>query len=293
MVLSMTGFGAASTTVGGVSFRVEIRSVNNRYFKAAIKLPEQFLRFEADIERRLREGLGRGSAMYSLRVKDDQSAAGYEVNAPALGHYVRRLREIAGAGDGTVIDLASLLEVPGVCEPAEMDESVLQARFVVVERLTLEAIGNVIGMRKKEGAALQRDLEEQCKGIRSRLADIGQRCPGVVEDYHRRLRSRVQQLLTESTVQLDQEMLSREVAIFAERCDVNEEISRLSSHLDQFTQLCAAAEDAGRKLDFLSQEMLREANTIGSKANDAPIARQIVEIKAAIDRIKEQVQNVA
>jgi uncharacterized protein (TIGR00255 family) len=293
MVLSMTGFGAASTTSGGVSFRVEIRSVNNRYFKAAIKLPEQFLRYEADIERRLREGLGRGSVMYSLRVKDDQSAAGYEVNSSAMAHYVRRLREIAGPADGTVIDLAGLLEVPGVCEPAELNDSALQARFEVVDMLTREAVGNVIQMRRAEGMSLRRDLEEQCKGIRARLAEIAQRCPGVVDEYHRRLRSRVQQLLSDGTVQLDQELLAREVAIFAERCDVNEEISRLSSHLDQFVELCAAEEDAGRKLDFLAQEMLREANTIGSKANDAPIARLIVEVKAAIDRIKEQVQNVA
>jgi len=293
MVLSMTGFGSALADASGISYRVEIRSVNNRYFKAAVKMPEQFSRYEGDIERQLRDGLGRGSVMLTLRVKDDQSAAGYEINAAALRHYVERLREVAGGGNGTHIDLASLLDVPGVCEPAEIDEQVLAARFAVVQKLIEEAIRGLVQMRMIEGTALHRDLEEQCRGIRARLNDIGQRCPGIVEDYHRRLKTRVQQLLSDGTVQLDQEVLSREVAIFAERCDVNEEISRLSSHLDQFTQLCAGNEDAGRKLDFLSQEMLREANTIGSKANDAQIARQIVEIKAAIDRIKEQVQNVA
>jgi uncharacterized protein (TIGR00255 family) len=293
MVLSMTGFGTASAESAGVFYRVEIRTVNNRYFKAAIKLPEQFARFEAEIERQLREGLGRGSAMYVLRVKDDQSAGGYEINAAAVRHYVQRLTEIAGGKNGAQIDLATLLEVPGVCEPAELDELVLASRFAVVQKLNDEAIRGVIEMRMIEGAALQKDLEAQCQGIRARLADVGQRCPAVVEDYHRRLQSRVQQLLSDGTVQLDQDILSREVAIFAERCDVNEEISRLSSHLEQFTQLCSGTEDAGRKLDFLSQEMLREANTIGSKANDAQIARHIVEIKAAIDRIKEQVQNVA
>lgn len=293
MVLSMTGFGAATAEEGGASYRVEIRSVNNRYFKAALKTPESFQRFEADIERQLREGLGRGSVSYSLRVKDDAAGSAYEINSAAVAGYVRQLAEVAAKHPGTHIDLGSLLEAPGVCEPAEVDESLLTQRFAVARRLTKEAVGRVMEMRRAEGTSLSADLDSQCKVIRSGLAQVAKRCPSIVEEYQRRLTSRVEQLLSGGTIQLDQDVLAREVAIFADRCDVNEEISRLSSHLDQFSQLCEASDDAGRKLDFLAQEMLREANTIGSKANDVQTARHIVEIKAAIDRIKEQVQNVA
>jgi uncharacterized protein (TIGR00255 family) len=292
MILSMTGFGEADARADGVALHAEVRSVNNRYFKATIKVPEQFQRFEADIDRLLRSMLGRGSISYNLRVKDENVPSAYEINAAAVRHYVNRLKEITAGQTGTQIDLASLLEIPGVCEPAEIDPAVLEAQFNTVEELTRDAVERVISMRRAEGAAIQKDLEQQCASIRSRLAEVAGRAPQVVEEYHKRLKVRIQQLLASTSVELEQDTLAREVAVFAERCDVNEEISRLSSHLDQFAELCRSPEEAGRKLDFLTQEMLREANTIGSKANDASLARCVVEIKASIDRIKEQVQNV-
>ena len=293
MILSMTGFGAASAEDSGAQIRVEIRCVNNRYFKATLKTPEIYQRFDPEIERQLREGLGRGSVTCTVRIKDGQAGSAYEINSGAVAAYVAQLSEVAKKHPGTQIDLGSLLEAPGVCEPGEVDEAMLGRRFVSVQRTIGVAIGKVVQMRRIEGTALLKDLREQCKEIRRRLTEIAERCPKIVEDYHSRLSQRVQQLLAGGTVQLDKDVLAREVAIFAERCDVNEEISRLTSHLDQFDQLCDSSDDVGRKLDFLSQEMLREANTIGSKAGDTQVARHIVEIKAAIDRIKEQVQNVA
>ncbi len=292
MILSMTGFGEAEVRADGVMFRAEVRSLNNRYFKATIKLPEQFQRYESDIDRVLRSTLGRGSVTYNLRVRDENTPSAYQINADAVRHYVERLQDITRAQRGTQIDLASLLDVPGVCEPAEIDPSILESQFKIIEKLTRDVLERVVSMRRAEGAALQKDLEQQCAAIRSRLIDVAQRAPQVVEEYHKRLRTRVQQLMASASVELDKDALAREVAVFAERCDVNEEISRLSSHLDQFAELCRSPEEAGRKLDFLTQEMLREANTIGSKANDSQLARCVVEIKAAIDRIKEQVQNV-
>jgi uncharacterized protein (TIGR00255 family) len=293
MVLSMTGYGAAAAEDSGVSIRVEIRCVNNRYFKATMKTPEVYQRFDSDVERLLREELGRGSVTCTVRIRDDKAGSAYEINTAAVAEYVNQLAEVARKHPGTQIDLGSLLEAPGVCEPAEIDESLLGRRFTAVQRVLKEAIGKLMEMRRAEGAALLKDLQEQCADIRKRIAEIAKRCPKIVEDYHGRLTQRVQQLLSGGTVQLDKEVLAKEVAIFAERCDVNEEISRLTSHLDQFKDLCDSSDDVGRKLDFLAQEMLREANTIGSKASDTQVARHIVEIKAAIDRIKEQVQNVA
>jgi uncharacterized protein (TIGR00255 family) len=292
MILSMTGFGQAEARADGVTFRAEVRSLNNRYFKATIKLPETFQRFEGDIDRLLRSMLGRGSITYNLRIKDENAPSAYQINTAAVKHYVDRLREATAGQSGIQIDLAGLLEVPGVCEPADIDPTALDAQFRIVDTMTREAVERVIAMRRAEGAALQKDLEQQCASIRLGLEEVARRAPGVVEEYHKRLKSRVQQLVASASVELDQDALAREVAIFAERCDVNEEVSRLASHLDQFAELCGSSEEAGRKLDFLTQEMLREANTIGSKANDAQLARHVVEIKAAIDRIKEQVQNV-
>lgn len=292
MILSMTGFGAGEACENGVSYRVEIRSVNNRYFKASIKIPEHLQRFEGEVDRQLRARLGRGSISYTLKVKDENAPASVEINRAAIGRYLSVLTQVAEQHKLASIDVAGLLDYPGVCEPIEMDEEILTGQLKVVQRITDEAITRLIEMRRLEGVALERDLAEQCAGIRDRIAQVAERAPVVVEEYHKRLRGRVQQLMDTSSVELDQEALVREVAIFAERCDVNEELSRLASHLDQFAELCAAPEETGRKLDFLAQEMLREANTIGSKASDAVVSRHVVEIKAAIDRIKEQVQNV-
>jgi uncharacterized protein (TIGR00255 family) len=291
MILSMTGFGEARAEADGIAYRVEIRSVNNRYFKPSFRLPEYFQRYEAEVDRHLRSRVGRGSIFYTLRLSGDAATA-YQINRTALAQYVAGLREAAGTEPTARIDLASLLAIPGVCEPPEIDESTLAGQFVVVRKLTDEAIDRLLTMRRTEGQALLLDLRTQCAEIRQRLEQIGARAPGVVDDYARRLGARVQQLLNGSNIELEQDVLAREVAIYAERCDINEEIARMKSHLEQFAALCEGPEEAGRKLEFLAQELLREANTIGSKANDAEIARSVVTIKAAIDRIKEQVQNV-
>lgn len=292
MILSMTGFGEARGEADGVSYRVEIRSVNNRYFKLSLKMPELFQRFEGRLDKQLRGRIGRGTVNFMLRISDDQASA-YEINKTALARYAAILREVVDGGDMARIDLASLLSIPGVCQSPDIDESKLEAQFAAVQSLTATAIDQLVEMRTIEGKALLRDLQVQGAELLSRLGRIETRAPGVVTDYAERLDTRLKQLLANSSVDLERDSLAREVAIFADRCDINEEIARMKSHMDQFTALCDAPDDAGRKLEFLAQELLREANTIGSKANDAEIASHVVEIKAAIDRLKEQVQNVA
>ncbi len=190
------------------------------------------------------------------------------------------------------IDLGSLASLPGVCEQPVMDESE-QARILeIVETLTREALTGLTQMRREEGAALREDLAKNCKSIRDELTIVEQRSPCVVEEYHERLKTRVGQLMKQGGYELEADGLMREVAIYAERCDISEELARLKSHLGQFDDLCENSGQVGRRLDFLAQELLREANTIASKSNDATIARSVVEIKAMIDRVKEQVQNV-
>lgn len=293
MISSMTGFGEARAHHDGVTYRVEIRSLNNRYFKLAMRLPEQFQRYETEIDKQVRSRLGRGSVAYALRVIDEHAATAFNINTAVLSHYVARLQEVAQGHDGARIDLATLLDIPGVCQPQDIPDARLDEQFAIVRKATAEALDKLVEMRRTEGGALRKDIEAHCAAIRSRLPEVEARAPLVVQDYAKRLHNRIRQLMADSTAELEQDALAREVALHADRCDLNEEIARTRSHLDQFCELCAGPEEAGRKLEFLAQELLREANTIGSKANDAEIARHVVEIKASIDRIKEQVQNAA
>ena len=291
MILSMTGYGEAQCHDDGVSYVLELRSLNNRYFKAAIKLPDHLTVFESKVEKLLRTRLVRGTVTYVLRVRNTSADAAQDINAAALNRYLEQLNRVPTAGP-VRIDLAAVLALPGVCQPPEIDEAQRQHQLQIIIQLTREAMDRLMEMRVAEGKALRDDLLVHCGRIREHLAAVARQAPQVLEDYHQKLVQRANELLNDAKLQLELDDVRREVALYAERCDINEEISRLSSHLDQFGHLCDRDEQAGRKLDFLAQEMLREANTIGSKANDATIAQHIVEIKGAIDRLKEQVQNV-
>ena len=291
MILSMTGYGEVQHSDDGVSYVLELRSLNNRYFKASIKLPESLSVFESEVDKLLRTRLSRGSVTYNLRMRDTRAEAAQEINVAAVESYVKQLGRLSTAVP-VQIDLAVILALPGVCQPPGLDEAERERQWKVLESMTVEAMNLLIEMRRVEGKVLRDDLLTQCSQIRKHLAAIAERSPVVLKEYHQRLLNRANELLGEAKLQLQLDDVKREVALYAERCDINEEISRLGSHLEQFEKLCDSRELAGRKLDFLAQELLRETNTIGSKANDAAIAHHIVEIKGAIDRLKEQVQNV-
>lgn len=292
MILSMTGFGEAQLEEDGHAYHVEIRSVNNRYFKASLRLPEEFAFLEPDIEQTLRKRVTRGSLSLKLFIRDLSAAAAQDINVAAVKRYMEQLKSVMPSGPGYAIDLATLATLPGVCQPHELSDEQRERAQAVVARLVDSAIERLVEMRSKEGQALAADLRSHCQDIRENLEAIRARGSAVVDEYRRRLQQRVQQLIAESGAKLGEEDLLKEVAIFAERSDISEEIARLTSHLEQFAQAIDSREPSGRKLDFISQEMLREANTIGSKAGDAAIARHTIEIKGAIDRVKEQVQNV-
>ncbi len=290
----MTGFGDGHGQLNSVTYAVEIRAVNSRYFKAKIKLPESLAFLEEDIEKALRENLSRGMVNYVLRLKDVPADALFEINEKALRVYIERLSRLGGCGDTKCqIDIGSLLGLAGIVTPALPNEQTAEQIKKVVLKITKQAIEKVQQMRQAEGTALAADLEERCEAIRKTIKQIRARSEIVIEEYQKKLRKRVDGLLAEAKLKLDEETLAREVAVFAERSDISEEIARLGSHLQQFAQSCQADEQAGRKLDFISQEMLREANTIASKACDTEIVNCVVEIKCQIDRIKEQVQNIA
>lgn len=289
MIRSMTGFGEAQVEEDGQLFHVEIRSVNNRYLKASVRLPDELSWMEPQIEGRLRKRVSRGSVTLRVFIRDLSAAAAAELNLEALDRYVTQLRS---RYPDLTIDLATLLSLPGICQPHELTEAERQRCQKVVYQLVDEAIEHMVTMRTTEGAALAEDLRLHCEVVRRGVDAIRGRADTAVAALRDRLLQRINELLASSGLQLAQEDLLKEMAVYAERSDVSEELSRLGSHLDQFDGFIAGGEPAGRKLDFISQELLREANTIGSKASDAEIAREVIEIKGAIDRIKEQVQNV-
>jgi len=293
MIQSMTGYGSAEVAADGVSYALEIRSVNHRYLKLTIKLPDYLQFLETDLDKRLRSKLARGSAVFALRTRTDPAADQKAINVDVLQQYVTLLSSVSmPEGVKATIDLAAVAQLPGVCEGPILDEATRAHHAKIVAELTGRVLDQVVEMRRREGEALHVDLKLCCDTIVGQLDKIAQRAPRVIEEYHERLRQRIAVLTQAAQLQLDADTLAKEVAVFADRADISEEITRLRSHLEQFERICQQNETAGRTLDFLSQELLREANTIASKSNDAAIARGVVEIKRWIDRLKEQVQNV-
>jgi uncharacterized protein (TIGR00255 family) len=292
MLKSMTGFGAASGEVEGVHYAVEVKSVNNRYLKVVLRLPDSLSALEGDIEKQMRQCIGRGSVTLSVRMKLADEQAAYRVNDAVLQSYLEQIRLAETESNPMLrLDLGAVLQLPGVCEPPPLEELAAQTRDGLLD-LVVQALDALVAMRVRDGQGTEKDLLAQCETIDRELQDIGSRAGEVVELYHERLRERVEELTRNAKINIDEETLAREVAIFAERSDINEEISRLTAHVEQFREACQDGEQIGRKLDFIAQEMLREANTIASKASDAGIARSVVDIKTAIDRIKEQAANV-
>lgn len=292
MILSMTGFGDAQREEAGHVYHIELRCVNNRYFKASISLPTELAFLEPELERLLRQRITRGSVHARVYLKDTSAAAAKEINAAAIRSYVQQLRAAGGDDPRTVIDLAALAALPGVMQPQELSIDERARMLQVIEDLANRAIEKLIESRTVEGAVLAADLRSNCGRLRGGIAAVRGRVPVVVDEYRQRLLSRVNELLATSNIQLAEEGLQREVALYADRSDISEELTRLSGHLDAFDVALAGKEPAGRRLDFVVQEMLREANTMGAKSGDAEIARQIIDMKTAIDRMKEQVQNV-
>jgi uncharacterized protein (TIGR00255 family) len=289
----MTGFGESQGEINGVTYIVEIRAVNNRYLKTSLRLPETAAFLEEDIDKLLRESISRGMVNYALRLKNAPANALFDIDEAALRAYTEKLSQIiSSTGAKYQIDIGGLLTLPGIVQPASPDEEEAEQIKKGVLSITQKAIERLKQMRAKEGAALEADLEAHCKDIKEDLEQIRKRSEAILHEYQKKLRKRIDELLAEAKLKLDEETLAREVAIFAERSDISEEISRLDSHLQQFAESCRSEHQAGRRLDFISQEMLREANTIASKVYDTEVARCVVDIKCRIDRIKEQVQNV-
>ena len=297
----MTGFGDAAAQIDGVSYAVEIRSVNNRFFKATLRLADELSSLEAKIDAALRKRIQRGSVAASVSIRDKSQAGAYTINEATLQHYLTYARKIAEATNelsdhhqASAIDPVGLLQLPGVMEAPDSTSLAEKHERPVLE-LVNKAIDKLMAMREREGEEIKQDIMEHVALIDQRLQLINERRPIVVETYETRLRNRIEQMLEKADIKVDAVDLLKEVACYAERCDVAEEVQRLGAHLVQCGTILDRGDSgkpAGRTLDFLAQELLREANTIASKSNDAEISQAIVDVKGAIDRVKEQVQNI-
>jgi uncharacterized protein (TIGR00255 family) len=287
----MTGFGAARFDDGHLHASAEIRALNNRYLKVSTKCPEPYNLFEPEVERLVRSKIHRGTVQVMLRVYREPHPEDFRLNQTAVRSYLDQLRPmLQSSGDAAL--LGHILALPGVVVDATLQGSDPMELWPQVSRVVEQALESLQTMRMQEGVAMRAELVENCAAIRRNLEKIAELAPRVVQSYRDRLHERVRSLLQELNVEVNHTDLIREVSIFAERSDIAEEIVRLRSHLDQFGEAIDGSEPSGRKLDFLTQEMFREANTIGSKASDVEISRYTVEVKGAIEKIREMTQNV-
>lgn len=294
-IRSMTGFGAANAEVDGSKFAVEARSVNNKFLKTIVRLPDELAALETDLETAVGRRLRRGSVMVTIRWSAGGSAMASTIDAEAARAAVDQLLSAMTpeVRERCTVDVASLMMVPGVAGGTDSTE-LLESAGPIILRLFDEACDSLLEMREREGTALRVELERFGHQMRDLLEAVAGRAPQVVELYRDRLHQRITALLEDVGKSLEEGDLVREVAVFAERSDIAEEVVRLGGHLDQFFDILGRedGEPVGRTLDFLTQEMLREANTIASKSADTEIARAVVEIKGLIDRVKEQAANV-
>lgn len=289
----MTGQGSAHVTEEGVSVAAEVRTVNSRYFKLALRTSDGYSSLEPRIEEVVRRYVRRGTVQLDLRVDRESVADDFRLNETALASYQRQLTEVARQLKlDSKVTLESLLALPGVVDERVSRNVDTDAEWPLVERALIQALEGLTKMRTIEGQAMAADMSAQCKSIGQELDHIAERAPLVTEGYRDRLTERMNKLLAEFEVRVDASDVIREVGLFSERSDISEEIVRLRHHLEQFDQIMGLDESSGRKLEFITQEMFRESNTIGSKANDGEIGRHVIEVKAAVERIREMIQNV-
>jgi uncharacterized protein (TIGR00255 family) len=290
VIRSMTGHGAGEAPFAGGTVRVELRAVNNRHLDLRVKAPAELADVTSLVEDALRAACGRGRIEAQVACDVPSEAASLDLErARALYRDLCTLRD--ELAPGTQVPIEAVLRAPGLfasASSAPATDEVRAALLLATER----AVHDLTAMRAREGAALSRDFEERIALMRGHAAWVAERGPEIVDRHRQRLEQRLEKLLAGKEVAIDPARLAQEVAVFADRADVAEELTRLGSHLDQFTHMLSEAEPVGRKLDFLVQELGREVNTIGSKANDAAIAQRVVEMKAELERVREQVQNV-
>ena len=291
MVKSMTGYGRAVETVNGREFTVEIRSVNNRYLDCTVKLPRSFSFAEEAVKAAVKAAVSRGKVDVYISVRSETEAdVQVTLNKPVVEGYLAAMRQMVsdyGVTDDISVSTLSRMSDVFVVDKPKADEDQLKADLLSVVDKALQAYD---AMRVTEGLALENDLRSRANTILELVAQVEELNPKTVSDYRKRLEEKMREVLENKSI--DESRILTEAAIFADKVAVDEETVRLRSHLEQMDEMLRGNGGIGRKLDFLLQEMNREANTTGSKCSDVKVARIVVDIKAELEKIREQTQNI-
>jgi len=291
MTRSMTGFGKATTELDGQAVTVELCAVNHRYLDASLRTPSAWSALEPDIKQELRKHLARGKINVTLsRKRSTGTGPNVRLDPEVALQYVEASREMAqmlGSYETLSVNALSQLEGVFIQEEPEEDLEALRAGLLTTVTRALEQLN---AMREAEGAALASDIRMRIDLIRKALAAVEGRLPELNAHYEERLRARIDELAADMSI--TEERIGIEVALLAEKADVTEEVVRLKTHLEHMAELLESSEPVGRRLDFLSQEIQREVNTLGVKTRDSDVAKDVLEMKAELEKIREQVQNI-
>jgi len=293
MLLSMTGYGSAQQSALGFNVAIEVRSVNNRHLKLTVRGSDPYSLFESEFEKVARKTIHRGSVQIQVRVERQSKSGELKLNADALKNYLAQLRSIAEPGELQGL-LAGILALPGVAPQTVSFAGLPEDEWPVVERTLETALKALDAVRRAEGKAMAAELRQLHSQLAGELQNVRDNLPRATANYRERILDRVRQALGDAGITIEADQLIREVAIFADRTDVAEEVTRFSAHLVQYAEVVdkGSSDSAGRRLEFIVQEMGREINTMGSKAGDVTISRHVVEMKAVLERIRELILNV-
>lgn len=292
MIISMTGFGRGEAADNGTTATVEIKSLNSRYLDVSIRLPQLFQDKELVMKDALQKEINRGKLNVNVHVTDDnEDERSIVIDEEKIQENVSTLARIAElSGIKEAVQLRDVLNFGDIFTQPEEEEGRGDAKWKLVVEACHLAVGNLMQMRKQEGEQLKHDLEERIQFIQDTLTHIETATTNRIPEIRDRLMERIKLLIEDEN--LDPERLELEVAVLADKMDITEEIVRLRAHLKFFLEAIESNEPAGRRLNFLTQEINRELNTIGSKANDSEIAHHVVRCKESLEQIREQVQNV-
>lgn len=291
MISSMTGYGKGEASGEGLAIHIELRSVNHRYSDISIKAPRFLMPFENELRKLIGQSLKRGKIDLFIQT-DFTGDLGQQpvLNKQLAESYMQVFNDLSlhcSLTDEIPLNLlASQKDVITVQEQLPDEDAAIQ----LIREAVQTGLEKIVSMRQTEGDAMQKDMAVRLNDLSGYIATVEQRAPLVIQEWQQKLKDRLARLPDD--VSFDPQRVAQEIAVFADRSDISEEVTRFRSHIDQFELLFTVDEPVGRKMDFLSQELNREANTMGSKANDAELARTVVEIKAELEKIREQVQNI-
>ena len=291
MIRSMTGYGKSTLSVDGREYQMEIKSVNHRYLDISVKMPKTISYLEDTIKKQISEKIKRGRVdVFVTFENNSQEGRNIQINKELAKMYIKQLKELAEEekilSNIEVMDIAKIPDILTV--KADEDDEKIKEEII---QTTQEAVNKIIEMKSIEGSKIEQDLLARIDNIENKIEEISKKSTGLIEEYVVKLEKRIKEIL--KTEEIDKSRLAQEVVIYADKCSVEEEITRLRSHIYQFKSLITDQnETIGKKLDFIIQEMNRETNTIGSKANNLEITNGVIDIKTELEDIREQVQNI-